>query len=61
MSASKVWLDLAGQARLRIENMRTLHRLAFSSARARWTAQSLEESYKTGQSGTYRFYSEAHY
>ena len=49
ISESQTWLDLARQSRLRIENMRTMHRLAFSSARTRWVAQAVEESYKTGR------------
>lgn len=61
ISESKVWLDLATQSRLRIENMRTMHRLAFSSARARWTAHLVEESYKTGQASMCGSISKSHY
>lgn len=43
MSASNYWLDFAKQSRLRIDNMQTMHRLAFSSARARWASQTIPE------------------
>lgn len=43
MSASNYWLDFAKQSRLRIDNMQTMHRLAFSSAKARWASQAIPE------------------
>jgi hypothetical protein len=44
MSASNYWLDFAKQSRLRIDNMQTMHRLAFLNARESWASQAIPEA-----------------